>query len=375
MVTEIAVHVVSTGIQFVLGLMLLRRPREPVVAVLAHLFLINGVITLLYAVRAAGLDVPGISGRTHHQAAILEAATNILILWLALCYPRPVRWLPKWPAITAPLVAFGVAVLADVATQGGLRRLRGPMPLDLWDAFWVYGLFDLVFAVLLLRWTHEWLQPMQRAKREQFMLLFAVFGMRATHLSSLVPAVELGRMADRQLTLPALVFVSALGVVVLGTALVCLARILMASNRLSPKEDHAHLVLTVFLFIGVAEGMLNATIAAWGEMHWWRAITMRYDVMIARPGMVWLAFTQLHGGGLAAVRRNQFAIGSLGGLGVATILWISFPGTVVGGLIGGMAAGILLAAMTPRWLTTLSIWRPPAEAASPAPPPRVAPDA
>lgn len=342
-----------------LGILLLRsRPSQPVVAVLAHLFLVNGVISGLYGLHAADIAIAGMSGRLRHQAAILEAGTNLLILWLALCYPRPVSWLPKWPAVTAPIVTLGIAVIIDALTGAGLGRVRGPGPLDLTDAVLVYGVFDLVFIVLLLRWTHAWLRPMEARDREQFMLLFAVFGMRATHMSVLIPAIEIQRMAARDLSTPALWFMIAMGITILATGIYCLARILLHENRLPSQLHRLHLVVTVFLFIGVAEGMLNATMAAWGNIEWWHAVTLRYDVMIARPGMVWLAFPALHGG-LQGLRRNQVVLGLIGGLGATSIVWGTDATLLWTGLGFGLAAALVTAALTPFWLSRLDLWRNP----------------
>ncbi len=353
--TAAIIHACAAFAQAGIGAaLLIRAGRKEIAALLGHLFLINATISALQWMRVADVHLPGISQRIGAQIGMLDAATNILILWMALAYPRRVRWLPPRAAWTAPIVALGIAVIAD-ALSGGLRRVRNAGGLDGWEALLGYGVFDIAFAILLLRWSAAWINDVD-VPRKEFMLLFAVFGMRAMHLSIIVPTVEFMEIRDgRPVTWSAAVLLAILGCFVVGAAIIAMTRLLVHTPP--ARREALHNTVIVFFIIGVAEGILNGTVATWRNIDWWNAFTLRYDSLIARVGMVWLAFPGLLGN---KPLHDRWVMGIVAGIGAASISWAVAPSALLVGLGAATVTGFLISLSMDIWMPAMGLWEAPA---------------
>lgn len=285
------------------GVLLFKNPRNERVAIFGLLFLLNGVVAALTFV---GTGFPEVRDAVARNAPILaigflrsalffEISTNLVLLVLACIYPRRPDWLRKAPHMVWVFGALMAGLLLLRFTTGDalLVGRSNAEALTARNVLVAYGVFELVFPALFLRWALLWRQPMPRELRSQFALVFAAVGVRAVHQMAFVPFVEISDILNgRGATLAGLVLGGLLVAIVITSLVWGLGLMIQATWRLPRDDRPAHYFVLVFLAFGLLEGAMNIFLNRGLSIRWWHTLTGDFDVLVIRPVLLWFAITR-----------------------------------------------------------------------------------
>ncbi len=367
-------------VQFTFGaILVLRNPRNERVALFGVLFLLNGLlaaVTVLGGGLAAGAaeqlaDSQRVRVAVRHTALLLDNATNILLLLLALAYPWRPRWLARAPHMFVVFATLAASLFAIRLVVGSIvfagRGTGATLSAEV--ALFTYGAIELAFPLLLLRWAWLWRSPRATPMRAQFALVFAALGVRAVHQ---ILAVHVTMAQDvlqgRPFTVPGLTIVSviwAANILALAGALLLMAR----PPRGQGTDASWHWFVVAFLAFGAVEGAMNIFYRANWAFRWWDALTGEFDVLVIRPVLLWFAITRtqlldvrLQSSGFAWGMGFVLIVASVSGgvfeafgaRGNVAMQW------VLSGVIGIAVASVLIAVSQGLMLARSEAWsRPP----------------
>ncbi|MGB1586319.1 MAG: serine/threonine-protein kinase [Thermoplasmatota archaeon] len=290
--------------QLALGLLLLlRSPRNERSAVLAILFIVNGVISALWSfltgVPEIFDDIIGnvdrVSEAMARTAGALDFGTNLLILLFVFLYPKQDRfaWLRRsWPVLTILCLVLPFLISAVLPTSIVVTRALS-IHIDMETWLLAYLPFELTFIVLLTRWTTIWKTQLTPVVRNQFTLVFAAFGIRAAHLCVLIPVnFPKSLINGKEFTTPAL-----FATILLFSAMVVMlayniGRLWPRPQAESPWERKRTWFVIAFLLAGLLQGIINGALIYGGAFHWWGSLSGRLDVMVVRPILIWFAIAR-----------------------------------------------------------------------------------
>lgn len=290
--------------QLALGLvLLLRSPRNERSAVLAVLFVVNGVISGLWAFLTGVPEIfDGITYNTSRVsstiakvAGSLDFGTNVLILLFAFLYPKQDRLKSLrrfWPLLVAAclLAPFVLSRVLDISV---VHTRAYVVPIDMERFLLAYLPFELTFIVLLTRWTTIWKSALPPVLRNQFTLVFAAFGIRAVHMCIFIPMNFPATLdGGKQFTTPALIAASLLFTAMVVAVAYNVARLWPRAQRESPWERKRTWFVLAFLLVGALEGLINGALLYGGAFHWWGTLSGRLDVMVVRPILIWFAIAR-----------------------------------------------------------------------------------
>lgn len=364
--------VAAAAVQGVLAVaILVRRPRVEWAVVLAGLFLGNGALAInamLVAIDTAWWD-GDTAGRVFFD---FDRLTTLLILYLALAYPRRPRWARR-PLVLPSLFAVMAATVyvphaANLPFQGFVL-FPPPGCLDpcvgvnlRW--VWTYHLSNVGFVVLLLRWAYLLPRTTSPTELAQFRLLFAAFAIRAVHVELLVyRAGPLGLLVDWDpyvLANPWYGLYLVRGTVTLLAVMGAILLLLHHRRRLPSDRRRAVDFVLAWILVGGIEFVLQQDLPLFGRgadysLYFYSPL-LNLDVLIVRPILV--AYAMLRYDFLGSWARRAPATltlaGVLAAIGYTSGLLPTLQSTIgqVPGTWAAILVGLILGAITALILQT-----------------------
>jgi hypothetical protein len=276
--------------QVALGGYLLTGPRREWRLVIALLFLLNGIDAGLSALREMSI---GVALMEPYFGLVSNVAVAILLVYLALTYPRRLAVLARRPWVL-PVAAAGLfavyVVLLLVGGRGLVEPGRSPSAsVQLPGAIFGYALPAIAWGLLLARWAHTLPTEADTKATQQFGLVFAAFGVRAANLTVHIPLLFLMRMdsVPHPLYMAFAWPFQILALVALAGALVYLA---FLSTRQAGPRRQVYLLVLAFLIVGVVEAFLILPMAL--DFKWSSSPLIQFDLYVLRPGLLWFAMAR-----------------------------------------------------------------------------------
>ncbi len=300
--------------------------RDETTWVIGLIFGVNGMLAAFRAINWMFLDSPRISAAVTNTTWPFDVFTNILIGYLALIYPRKVKWMVKHPLLGRGIAAALALVFAVPAFIEPLLQPHLAKELGWWGrqhASFFFIIANGAFPLLLIRWAYLLPTIQNPAQLRQFRLLFAAFGVRATHMIGTWGTLQVAQALEpgfwKEFSGPLL----GLGLVPTITGLAMLASLVMAMTHLlvqrtrSPTDNQRAIgFVLLFLAFGILEAALD-TLTLRPIAGEYLALVIhpltQVDVLIIRPILVWAAMVrhQFMGGvvrGPAALQGIAFAV-------------------------------------------------------------------
>lgn len=296
---------IAAAVQLGLGLaIVIRRPRVEWAIVLAAIFMGNGALAVNSLLSGQwGAWSPTIATRVFYD---LDRSVTLLVLYLALAYPRRPRW-AKRPWVLP--VAFALVWISVVVTRNVLdmpfffgipidERPVGCDPVHCFRAtflsYWSYHVTNIGFLVLLVRWAY--LLPRLKSPIEvtHLRLLFAAFAIRAVHVELIVyragPLSLLSR-PDPYLEIDPWLPISYIrGAAALICIVVAAALLLYGRRRLPSDRRRAVDFVLVFMFLGALEASFTGARPLLGYAgiapQYYFDSALHLDVLVLRPVLI-----------------------------------------------------------------------------------------
>lgn len=318
-------------IQFALGLaILIRRARVEWAIVLALIFFGNSALALNTLL--SNLFVSWTSSVAERVFYDFDRTTTLLILYLALAYPRRPKWATRpWILPVLFLGVWGSVVLPplwdvpftlplDPALQP--PECQGACTRGTFLSAWAYQITTVGFLVLLIRWAYLLPRLASPVEVTHLRLLFAAFAVRAVHVELLIyRSGPFSLIGDPNSLLaadpwPWVYYIrGALALVLIPLAAFLLLR---KRNSLPTETRRAVDFVLVFFLIGALEAVVNGNEPLFGRagktFQYAFESTFHLDVLVLRPILIVFAMLRYDFLGPWANRRRAVA-GLAAGLG------------------------------------------------------------
>lgn len=265
--------------QIVLGLIFMIRPSAQRWKLPAGaLFIINGGISLASAWSSASPDV---GQSAAYITALFDPLTSYLILFMALVYPSPPKFLQGKVKLVAGMISLAAAIqFGSLFVEPDAARNVYNFSSGWGGVLYISLIQEVAWTVLLVRWS----RAVVRGANWQFGLLAIGLGVRASHMALVAVGTRLNKLdATRLFDLGAphitwYLVISFIPVIALIYALfVCLA----------PQENINKMtqIFTGFLLLGLVEALFS--MASLIDQEWARAPFLYLDVLVLRPILFW----------------------------------------------------------------------------------------